>query len=113
MPPQQRLGRDHQRCPTVSRKRSGRNGEKRPVHRAKPRTADLSAKHLQLVAEHQDLDVLGAVIRRACDKASHRAGDQGEEEQHPRMLRIGELEGESEFPTPTGFGTTVLDVLPT
>jgi len=27
--------------------------------------------------------------------------NQGEEEQHPRMLRIGELEGESEFPTPT------------
>jgi hypothetical protein len=42
--------------------------------------------------------------RRACDKASQRAGDQGEEEQHPRMLRIGELEGESEFPTPTGGG---------
>ncbi len=64
---------------------------------AKLRTADLSAKHVQLVAEYQDLDVLGAVIRRACEKASHRAGDQGEEEQHPRMLRIGELEGESEF----------------
>jgi len=27
-------------------------------------------------------------------ETSHRAGDQGEEEQHPRMLRIGELEGE-------------------
>ena len=42
-----------------------------PVHRAKPRVADLSAKHLQLVAEHRDLNILGAVIRRACDKASH------------------------------------------
>ena len=26
---------------------------------------------------------------------------QGKEKQHPRMLRIGELEGESEFPTPS------------
>jgi hypothetical protein len=41
------------------------------------------------------------VIRRACDEASQRTGNQGEEEQHPRMLRIGELEGESEFLTPT------------
>jgi hypothetical protein len=63
--------------------------------------ADLSAKHLQLVAEHQYLDVLGAVVSRPCEKASHRAGNQGEEEQHPRMLRIGEVEGESGFPTPT------------
>jgi hypothetical protein len=67
------------------------------------RTAGLSAEHPQLVAERQDLDVLGAVIRRACDKAGDRAGDQGEEEQHPRVLRIGELEGESGFPTPTPF----------
>ena len=66
-----------------------------------PRTADLSAKHLQLVTKYKDLDVLGAVIRRACDNVSHRAGNQGEEKQHPRMLRIGELEDESEFLTPT------------
>ena len=68
-----------------------------------PRTADLSAKHLQLVTKYKDLDVLGAVIRRACDNVSHRAGNQGEEKQHPRMLRIGELEDESEFLTPTGY----------
>ncbi len=81
------------------------------VHRAKPRTADLSAKRLQLVTEYKDLDVLGALVPRACQEASQRAGDTGEEEQHPRMLRIGELEGESEFPTPAGFGFVMKDAL--
>ena len=83
--------------PAVPRKRTGRNGEKRPVHRAKPRTADLSAKHLQLVTEYKDLDVLGALVPRACQEATQRAGDTGEEEQHPRMLRIGELEENRSF----------------
>ena len=53
----------------------------------KLRTAHLSAKHLQLVTEHQDLDVLGAFASRSCERASQRAGDEGEDEQHPRMLR--------------------------
>ena len=48
-------------------------------------------------AEGPDPHVLGAVIRRARDTASHRADDQGEEKQLPRMLRIGELEADRSF----------------
>jgi len=62
----------------------------------------LSAKHLQLVTKYKDLDVLGALVSPSRDGASQHAGDKGQDEQHPRMLWIGELEGESEFPTPTG-----------
>jgi hypothetical protein len=59
------------------------------------------------VTKYKDLDVLGAVIRRACQEASRRAGNQGEEKEHPRMLWIGELEDESEFPIPTGSSASM------
>ena len=87
----------------VPRKRHGRYGEERPVQRAKLRTAHLSAEHLQLVTEHEDLDVLGAFASPSCERASQRAGDEGEDEEHLRMLGSGWSEGESEFPTPTGL----------
>jgi hypothetical protein len=40
-------------------------------------------------------------LERARSRAAARAIRE-RQKQHPRMLRIGELEDESEFPTPTG-----------
>jgi hypothetical protein len=48
--------------PIGLREAPGRSREKPPVHRAKLRTANLSTKHFQLVTEHQDLDVLRAIV---------------------------------------------------
>ncbi|MBI3317855.1 MAG: cytochrome c biogenesis protein ResB [Candidatus Omnitrophica bacterium] len=51
MPPQQRLGRDHERAPRIPRERPARRGEERPVTVLQLRAPDGPAEDLHLVAE--------------------------------------------------------------
>ena len=51
----------------------------------------------------QDLQILGAGVASAASKGtSEEPNDQSEEEQHPRILRMGWSAGESDFRCPTG-----------
>jgi hypothetical protein len=52
VPPKERLGRDHERGPPIPGKGSARRGEERPIPVFELRTADRTAEHPDLVAQH-------------------------------------------------------------
>jgi hypothetical protein len=62
VPAQDRLWADEERSPVFSRNKTGQEGDEGPVGPAESGTGDLAAQHGQLVAEHEDLSVLGRGI---------------------------------------------------
>jgi hypothetical protein len=61
MPAQQRLGRDEKTASALMRKRAARCGEEGTVGGSQAGTLDLSAHDLELLAQDDHLDVLGAI----------------------------------------------------
>src|ERR1039458_9718015 len=61
-PAQDRLWADEERSPVFSRNKTGQEGDEGPVGPAEAGTGDLAAQHGQLVAEHEDLSILGRGI---------------------------------------------------
>jgi hypothetical protein len=61
MPAQQRRRRHEERRPRRTRKRATERSKQSAITRVKPRTCDLALQHLQLVAQHEDLDLLRAL----------------------------------------------------
>ena len=59
MPAQQRPRADHTRSAPGAWQLAGRRREQGPISGAKPRPRDLAGQHLKLVAQDQQLDVLG------------------------------------------------------
>lgn len=57
---QQGLGRDEEVGPTPPRQQPGRRGQKDPIGIGEFETGDLPTEDRQLVAQHDDLEVLGA-----------------------------------------------------
>ena len=62
MPAQDRLGGDEERRPTLPWHQSGPFGDKRPVRPGETRSGDVATEHSELVAEHEDLGVLGDLV---------------------------------------------------
>jgi hypothetical protein len=60
VPSQQRARRDEECHPSLAGQDTGQR-QQHPIARLKVRTADLSAKHRDLMAQYQKLDVLGGV----------------------------------------------------
>jgi len=58
MPPQQPRRRHQKRRPRTPRQRRTERRQRSPISRLKPRAPDLPLQHPQLVAQHQDLDLL-------------------------------------------------------
>jgi len=58
VPPEQRLGRDEERGPSLTTHEPSGRGEENPVDRSEPRAPRLPAQDLQLVPKDRDLDVL-------------------------------------------------------
>ena len=106
VPPQQRRRRDEEGGPAVARDRPARRGEEHPVHGPEPGRARRPPQHPELVAEDEDLEVLGAVVP-ATPAGADDAGDEGAEEQvdeRPHQPIVpGRSERELGFPTPTGL----------
>jgi hypothetical protein len=61
MPAQQRLRSHRERPPRATRQHPAERGQEQPVARREPRSPDLPAQDRQLVAQHQDLKLLGAL----------------------------------------------------
>jgi hypothetical protein len=68
VPAQQRLGLDQEAGPAGPGQQAADGGEQGTVGGFQPGSWNLAAEHGQLVAQHQDLQVLGGVA----------AGEQGE-----------------------------------
>ena len=62
MPAHDRLGRDEERRPALSRHETRQAGDERPVRPGEPRSGDLSPENRRLVAQHQDLGVLSGGV---------------------------------------------------
>ena len=68
MPPPESVRRDEEREPFTSRPQSLQQGRDDPFFRSDPRTIHLAAEDSHLLAEHQELNVLG--LRRPAGKKS-------------------------------------------
>src|ERR1035441_5370968 len=62
VPTEDLLGRDEERSPVFSRNKTGQDGDEGPVGPGEAGTGDLPVQHGQLVAEYEDLSVLGRGI---------------------------------------------------
>src|SRR5664280_3029941 len=82
-------------------------GEEDPVDGPEPGRARRPLQHPELVAEDEDLEVLGpvvlALLATADEETDESADDEVEERPH-RPIVPGRSESESGFPTPTPFG---------
>jgi hypothetical protein len=61
MPAQQRRGCHDEAGPAVTTNGASQRAEQRAIVRFEPRASDLAPQHGELVAQHQDLGVLGAI----------------------------------------------------
>jgi hypothetical protein len=61
MPAQQRLRPDEERVPGAARQHPAEGRQQQPVVGLDARPVDLAAKDRQLVAEHENLQLLGSV----------------------------------------------------
>ena len=62
VPAQDRLGSDEERRPTLPWHESGQGDDERPVGPGETGSGDLAAEDSQLLAEHQDLGILGGGV---------------------------------------------------
>jgi hypothetical protein len=101
VPPQQRLGRDHERAQPIPRERPARRGEERPIAALQLRALDAPAEDLHLVAEDS---VLELELGHAPPAAEHsdRADEHevGEGSQGSRMLPASAVTAEPTFGSP-------------
>jgi hypothetical protein len=82
MPAQQGQGRDDQAqlAELDARQEPGQRGQDRPVGPGQPRSLDLALEHSDLMAQDQDLGVLGAPG----------SGEQGEPAEYLQHREVGE-----------------------
>ncbi len=107
MASQERLRGDQERRPPISRQASGERRQHRAVDWPEPGSPDLPTEDLQLVAEDEDLDVLGPVASRDVTEPSHETSEDGERDpaQHGRRMVPMPWSGrESEFWHPSRHG---------
>jgi hypothetical protein len=106
MPPEEGRRGDEEGHPAVAPQDSARGRGQDPVDGPEPRSARRPLQHLELMAEDEDLQVLGSVSV-TCgssddEETSKGSGDEVEEGEH-RPIVPGRSESESGFPTPTGM----------
>jgi hypothetical protein len=88
MPVQKRVGTDEQRAPTLAQKETAGGGKEGSIRRAQLGSMCLATKNLELVAEHDDLELL-ELLRTAAEQdqrehASESEIDECEQAQPPR-----------------------------
>jgi hypothetical protein len=65
VPSEQRLRRDQEHRPALTRESARQGGQHRTVERTEPRASDLPSQDLELVAQDQDLEVLRPISPRS------------------------------------------------
>jgi len=106
MPPQQGCRGDEEGDPALTRDDPTRRCEEDPIDDPELRSARRPLQHAKLMAEDEDLEVLGpvvsALLATADEETDEGADDEVEEGQH-RPIVPGLSERESGFPTLTGY----------
>jgi hypothetical protein len=90
VPTQQRLRRDEQAMAAPGRQQPACGGQQRAVTRSQLRALDLTTQNLQLMAQHEQLDVLGVDASAAAkQQLQQRHEDQVDERQDHRTILSG------------------------
>ena len=76
-PAKERLWLDQERGPSLSRERSAQRSQVQPVPAAEAGPADLAPEDCELVAKHEDLDVVVPSIGRASHEGDQPGGGAG------------------------------------
>ena len=82
MPAKDRLGRDEEGCPPLTGDQASEGTDERSIRPGEAGTGDLALEHGELMAQHEDLGVLGHAVHpvdadRLCD-ATDEAVEEGE-----------------------------------
>src|SRR4029079_18697691 len=109
MPAQDCGGRDHEGVPAVSLQYAAQTGEDDTVAVVEARMWDPAAEHLDLFAQHEDLDILGPIALTTKDHQRQDPTEQLVDQRHGISLAASPLPGRNrrsttrtEFPAPTG-----------
>jgi hypothetical protein len=84
VPPQDRARLHQEERPAPTRERSAQHRQQRTVGGAELGLLDLSTKHVELVAEHGDLDVLGVLASQAPEQSACHEVEEGKS--HRRII---------------------------
>jgi len=111
MPAQQRLGSHHERRPTPVREQPAQQRQPRLIDRLEPNTGLLAPKDLQLVAQHQDLDLFGLAgpkaqqhqRQRAPQRQVHQRPDHDALRRHPSRTGHRSSPGHRQSPRSTSM----------
>lgn len=102
MPPQQRLGRNHERGPSIPREGPARRREERPIPLPKVRPADRASEHLHLMAEDSVLELeLGDTPTSSEHRDEANEDEVKERSQGARMLPTSVNQSRIPFWSPT------------
>ena len=90
MPAQKRVGTDAQRAPALARKQATGGGKEGSIRRAQLGSTCLATKNLELVAEHDDFELL-ELLRTAAeqDQREHASDGDVDECEHAQPPRTG------------------------
>lgn len=102
MPPEQGLGRDQERRPSVSGEKPARRREEHAIPPSQPRPARLSPEDGDLVTEDGVFDLERRHRRRSRERPNDPPGDGVDQEEEHRRMLLGCATRELDFPRPTG-----------
>ena len=86
MPTQQRVGLHYEERPAVTAEHAGERGEDGAVVRFEARMWVLALQHCELVAQYEDLDILGAIAPATQHQQVDHEPDQTVEAGHAPIL---------------------------
>jgi hypothetical protein len=104
MPAKERRRGDEEGAPSVPRDRPAHGREKRPVDEPETRLAAGPLEHPELMAQDEDLEILGPAVSATCATADNQPGERPDDEvyEEPHQPIVPAPERESGFSTPTG-----------
>jgi hypothetical protein len=89
MPTPDRVGRDHEDRPAVTADDTRERGEDRAIAGFETRTAVVALQHGKLLAQHEDLDIFGAIAPTQHQEVEYKA-DKTVETSHTLILAATE-----------------------
>ena len=90
MPTQQRVGLHHEDGPAVTTNDTRYGGEDRAIVGLEPRTRNLASEYSELMAQHEDLDILGTIRSNAQHENVENQSDKTVETGHVPIIAASE-----------------------
>ena len=110
MPTQDGLGSHQERRPVCSWHQSGQRGDERPVRPREARPADLAEQDRELMAEHEDLGILGNGVHSPrldqFDDATGQAIEKAESQTAGSPVKSPQVKPEIRFLDPSGTSSS-------